>query len=158
MPALDSTSKESNIRDSIKKYWVDNLYTTDGVQLTFDKYLSTPNVQGHAVDKWVSINFGDMQLSDMSYHILNIYCCTRSDGEGFKLAQLRDKTFKYLVDGDKTDGMARIAFYRSRASGAWTLLDGGMVVQDVTESRQFEAEDGTKYKILTCRLRFSAKV
>ena len=66
MPALDSTSKESNIRDSIKKYWVDNLYTTDGVQLTFDKYLSTPNVQGHAVDKWVSINFGDMQLSECS--------------------------------------------------------------------------------------------
>jgi|GEM_PF-1166121 len=158
MPDLDSTAKEANIRDSIKKFFVDSLYSTEGVQLTFDRYLATPNIQGHGVDRWVSINFGDLQMSELSTHTLNIYCCTRSDGEGFKLAQLRDKVYKYLVDGDRTDGMARISFYRSRAAGAWTLLETGMVVQDIIESRQFEAEDGTKYKILTCRLRFSSKV
>jgi len=158
MTELDSTAKESNIRDSIKRYFADNLYKTDGISLTFDRYLSTPNIQGHAVDRWVSINFGDMQMSELSTHVLNIYCCTRSDGEGFKLAQLRDKVYKYLVDSTTTDGMARIPFYRSRATGAWTLLSTGMVVQDVMESRQFEADDGTKYKILTCRLRFSSKV
>ena len=98
MPDLADSAKESNIRDSIKRYWIDNLYTTEGVQLTFDRYLSTPSIQGHTVDKWVSINFGEMELSSLSTHMLNIYCCTRSDGEGFKLAQLRDKTYKYLTD------------------------------------------------------------
>jgi len=158
MSELDSTAKESNIRDSIKKYFVDNLYTSEGVPLTFDRYLDIPNVQGHALDKWVSINFGDMFMTELSTHILNIYCCTRADSEGFKLAQLRDKVYKYLVNGDNTDGMARIAFYRSRASGDWTLLTTGMVVQEVMESRQFETEDGTKYKILTVKLRFASKV
>ena len=156
--SLDDTAKESNIRDSLKKYMVDSLYTTEGVQLTFDKYLSTPSIQGHQVDKWVSINFGDMHLSELSTHDLQIICCTRSDGEGFKLAQLRDKVYKYLTDSTQTDGMARFAFYRSRASGAWTQLDGGFIVQEVMESRQFEADDGTKYKVLTVRLRFSSKV
>jgi len=156
--ALADTAKESNIRDSIKKYWVDSLHTAEGVQLTFDKYLSTPNIQGHQVDRWVSINFGEMALSSLSTHILEIYCCTRKDGEGFKLAQLRDKVYKYLTDNTKTDGMARIPFYRSRATGAWTLLAGGMIVQDVMESRQLEAEDGTKFKILTVTVRFSSKV
>ena len=158
MPNLADSAKESNIRDSLKKYFIDNLYTTEGVQLTFDRYLSTPSIQGHTVDKWVSINFGEMELSSLSTHMLNIYCCTRSDGEGFKLAQLRDKTYKYLTDNTKTDGSARIPFYRSRATGAWTLLAGGMIIQDVMESRQYDAEDGTKFKILTVRVRFSSKV
>jgi len=157
MPDLDSTAKEANIRDSIKKYFVDSLYTTEGLQVTFDKYLSTPNVQQKAVDRWVSVNFGGLELSELSTHSLNIYCCTRADGEGFKLAQLRDKVYKYLTDNTQTDGMARITFYRSRADGNWTTI-GYILVQDVIESQQFEADDGTKYKILTARLRFSSKV
>ncbi len=158
MTDLDSTAKESNIRDSLKRYFVISLYDTEGVQVTFDRYLSTPDIRSKSVDRWVSINFGGMELSELSSHMLNIYCCTRSDGEGFKLAQLRDKVFKYLTDNTQTDGMARIAFYRSRADGNWTLLDGGFVVTNVIESQQFEADDGTKYKILTANLRFSSKV
>jgi len=155
--ALDNTAKESNIRDSIKKFFIDSLYTAEGVQVTFDRYLSTPDVRSKSVDRWVSINFGGMELSELSSHMLNIYCCTRADGEGFKLAQLRDKVYKYLTDNTQTDGMARITFYRSRADGNWTGI-GYFIVQDVIESQQFEADDGTKYKILTARLRFSSKV
>jgi len=159
MTDLDSTAKESNLRDSIKKYFVDNLYTTEGVNVSFDRYLSTPNVQTKATDRWVTVNFGNMSMSDLSQYTLAIYCCTRADGEGFKLAQLRDKVFKYLVDTAMPDGMARIPFYRSRADGAWTLLDGGIVVQGpVIESAQYEADDGTKFKILDIRLRFGSKV
>jgi hypothetical protein len=156
--ALDDTAKEANIRDSLKKYFVDSLHTGEGVELTFDKYISTPNVRSKSVDRWVSINFGGMDMDVLSSLMLNIFCCTRSDGEGFKLAQLRDKVFKYLTDNTKTDGMVRIAFYRSRADGAWTLLGGGFLVSNVIESQQFEADDGTKYKVLTVTLRFSSKV
>ena len=155
--SLDDTAKESNLRDSLKKYFVDSLYTAEGQQITFDKYLTTPNIQGKSVDRWVSINFGGLDMSVLSSYPLNIYCCTRADGEGFKLAQLRDKVYKYLTDNTQTDGMARITFYRSRADGNWTAI-GYILVQEVIESQQFEADDGTKYKILTARLRFSSKV
>ena len=158
MPDLDATAKESNLKDSVKRYFIDSLYKTEGVHVTFDKYLSTPSVQGHKVDRWVSINFGGIAMSSMSQFILRIFPCTRADSEGFKLSQLRDKVFKYLVDADMTDGMARIPFYRSRAEGAWTLLDTGMVVQDVIESDQLDADDGTKFKEMTVRIRFSSKV
>jgi len=157
MTSLDDSAKESNIRDSIKRFFIDNTYKIDGIHLTFDKYISTPNVQGKAVDRWVSINFGAMSLSEMSTHILEIYCCTRKDGEGFKLTQLRDKVFARLTDNTMTDGMAAFTFYRSRATGAWTPI-GSIIIQDIMESGQFEAEDGTKFKILTTRLRFSSKV
>ena len=159
MPDLDATAKEANVRDSIKKYFVDSLSTTEGLNVSFDRYLSTPDIRSKATDRWVTVNFGPLNMDVMGSHMLNIYCCTRSDGEGFKLAQLRDKVYKYLVDNTKTDGMARIAFYRSRADGNWTLLDGGFVVQHpVIESQQYEADDGTKFKILTVTLRFSSKV
>jgi hypothetical protein len=156
--SLDETAKESNILDSLKKYFVDSLETVEGLNVSFDKYLSTPNTQGHAVDKWVSINVLNMNLSDLSGLDLNIFCCTRSDGEGFKRAQLRDKVFKYLTDNTKTDGMARIAFYRSRADGNWTLLPGGFVVLQPIPESNFTLEDGTKVKHLVPRLRFSSKV
>ena len=158
MPELDSTAKESNLKDSVKRYFIESLYKTEGVHVTFDKYLSTPRIQGKAVDRWVSINFGSLAMSSMSQFILRVFPCTRSDSEGFKLSQLRDKVYKYLVNADMTDGMARIPFYRSRAEGAWTLLGSGIVIQDVIEGDQLDADDGTKFKEMTVRIRFSAKV
>jgi hypothetical protein len=63
----------------------------------------------------------------------------------------------YLTDTSQTDGMRRITFYRSYASQAWDVI-GALLVQLDPESEQFEAEDGTKYKMLNARLRWSAKI
>ena len=156
--ALDPTAREANVRDSLKKFFVDSLKTAGGHPVTFDVSLATPNIQGTAVDKWYAIGFGSLAMATLSSFIVNIYCCTRQDTEGFKLAQLRDAAYDYLIDTDQTDGMKRIAFYRSRASGSWTLLDGGIVVQEIIESGQMEAPDETKYKILTVLMRFASKV
>lgn len=156
--ALDPTAREANIRDSLKKFFVDSLETAEGHKVTFDVSLATPNIQGEDVDKWYAIGFGSLDMETLSSFTINIFCCTRRDSEGFKLAQLRDTVYSYLIDTDQSDGMKRVAFYRSRASGSWTLLDGGMVVQDIMESGQMEAPDETKYKILTVRMRFASKV
>ena len=156
--SLDPTAREANIRDSIKKYFVDNLYTNEGVELTFDKSLSTPPVtQGISANRWVSVKFGQMSFGPFSEVYLDVACCTRQDSEGYRLAQLRDTVMGYLTDTSPSDGMRRIPFYRSRAAGAWTLL-GALLVQDVSESMQMELEDETKYKVLTVRLRFASKV
>lgn len=155
--SLDSTARSANIRDSIKKYFVTNLSTTEGLFLSFDTSLSTPNIQGTAVDKWVMIRFGDLDRKFGS-HILNVYCCTRKDSEGFKLCQLTDKVMGYLTDATQTDGMARIPLYRSSATESWTLLDGGFVVIVEGESSQYESEDDTKFVIINIRLRWGAKI
>jgi len=155
--ALDPTARESNIRDSLKRYFVDNLNTTEGIPVTFDVSLSVPTLQGTAVDRWYAIGFGALGMEALSSFAVNIFCCTRRDAEGFKLAQLRDTAYEYLIDEDQTDGMARITFYRSRAAGAWTNI-GGIVVSEVIESGQMEGPDETKYKILTAIMRFGSKV
>lgn len=156
--ALDPTAREANFRDSIKKYFVDNLETIDGIPLTFDKALSSPNIQGKTVHKWVTILFGSAHIDTMSEIYFRIFCCTRQDNEGFKLAQLKDTVMGYLTnDGSVGDGQVRIPFYRSYANQAWSLL-GSLLVIDVMDSDQLEAPDETKYKILTVRLKTASKM
>ena len=158
--ALDPTSREANIRDSCKKFYVDNFETTSGLVVTFDKGLNFPRLSGQpmTVNKWVNIDFGSLDTSAMSLFLNQIYCCARQDREGFKLAQLRDTVMGYLTDsgGLYTDNMARIPFYRSYENQAWTSL-GGMVIQEIAESGQMDAPDETKYKVLTVTIRFASK-
>lgn len=156
--ALDPTARLSNILDSLKKYFIDSLHTAEGKEVMFDKSLSTPDLQDKSVDRWVVINFGSISMETLSEIYLNVFVCSRKDPEGFKNSQLRDTIFGYLIDTDKTDGMARIPLYQSRAVGAWTQLGGGFVVQEIVEGPLFEAEDLTKYRQLTIRLRWAAKV
>ena len=158
--ALDPTARESNYRDSIKKFFVDNIKVASGIPLLFDPNISTPRLIGHSnqnVDRWVAVHFGSLSMGYMSEGILDVYCCTRRDNEGFKLAQLRDTVVGYLTDTDSTDGMKRITLYRSYADQAWDVL-GAILVQDISESPQMKEEDDTKYKVLTVRLRFASKI
>jgi len=151
--SLDATSREANIWDSIKKYFVDNL----SYSLTFDKALSAPNLRGKSVDRWVSFSLNDVVIGDMSDIILDIYCCTRQDNEWHKLSQVRDTVFSLLVDDTKTDTMRRITFYASHPTNDWTSI-GALLVTDIMESPRLEAEDDTKFKILHVRLRTASKV
>ena len=93
----------------------------------------------------------------LSEHQIDVICCSRKDNEGFKLAQLRDTVMAYLTDTTQTDGMRRITLYRSFASQAWTIL-GGILVTEVVESPQNDAEDETKFVVMTCTLKWAAKV
>ncbi len=154
---LDSTSRESNVRDSFKKFILDNLVSVEHLNVTFDKRLTSPKIQGGEVDKWISFNFGPMSGGAVSSLHVMVLPCTKKDAEGFKLAQLRDKVMGYLTDNSQTDGMRRIPFYRSSASETWQLL-GGMIVDIFPdESGVMEDDTGVKYKIIEAVLRWGAK-
>lgn len=154
--ALDPTARRANFKDSIKKWAVDDIESAER-PVTFDKWLSTPDIAGGSAKKWVSFNLGSVDREMLSEILLDIICCTRADSEGFKLAQLTDNVMAELSDTTKTDGMKRIPFYRSYSDREWELI-GGILVQDVTESNEMEAEDGTKFVILSCRLRTASKI
>ena len=156
--ALDATARESNIRDSIKKYFVDNIARGENIELTFDRGLTEPKITGQrSVSKWISINFEWLILDTLAEINLDVILCTREDPEGYQLAHLRDKVMGYLIDTSQTDSMARITHYKSQEGQPWTVI-GGMIVQSVgPESPQMVADDGTKYKIIPVRIRFGAK-
>ena len=158
--ALDSTARESNVRDSIKKYFVDNLHTTEGIHVSFDRFVDAAellNTSPPNITRWVTVVFGAMERDVMGSIFLDVYCCTRQDAEGFRLAQLCDTVLGYLTDEDTTDTMKRIPLYRSRASGPWSKI-GDLLVHEIIESQEMVAPDKSKYKLITVVLRWSAKV
>lgn len=157
--ALDPTAREANYKDSMKKYLVDSLVTIEGLKVTFDPRMYIPETfkaSNPNVKKWVSVKFSNMYRDDMSDAMLELRACTRQDNEGFILSQLCDNIIGYLTTTEG-DGIKRITFYRSYPSQAWEVI-GGIVVQDVMESRELEAEDDTLYKIITVTLRFASKI
>ena len=151
--ALDSTAREANIWDSIKRYFLGNLSYT----LTFDKALSVPEIRNKIVDRWVSFALDDIVMGDLSTIQLSIYCCTRQDKEWHKLAQVRDSVYESLIDVTKTDTMRRIMLYASHPTDAWTEI-GTLMVDEIVESPRMEADDETKFKIIHVRLRTASKV
>ena len=155
--ALDPTAREANYRDSMKKYIVDNIKVTEQINLSFDKTINAPVLTSKNLRRWVVVNFGTLHRDHLSSAILDVYCCTRQDNEGFRLAQLTDIVVGYLTD-NTGDGMKRITLYRSYPPPtAWDVI-GGIVVQDIHESSKLLAEDETKYKLLTVLLRFASKI
>ena len=157
--SLDPTAREANVKDSIRKYFIDNVHRGEGIHVMFDRTLSAPKTTGQRqVDEWLTVNFGFMDLTTLSEINLDLYVCTRKDPEGWKLAQLRDKVVNYLIDTTQTDSMARISFYKTYPEDPWILL-GAFIVQDFgPESPQMVADDETKFKLIPVRLRWGAKV
>jgi len=158
--SLDPTARLSNVLDSIKKYFVDNITGNHGYQIIFDKSLTTPEVfQTHSWKKWVVINMGQLNRNE-GYLIIHIFCCTREDDEGHILAQMTDNVMGYLSDTTQTDSLARIPLYRSRATGAWELLQGGFVVLVNGEfpNQDLLDKDGTKFSVIDVTLRWVAKI
>lgn len=153
--ALDATAREANLRDSIKKFFIDNLPSS--VKITFDRGLSSPNLSGHTTDTWVAVNFGNDDPGPLSVAFLLVYVCSRQDNEGYKLAQLRDKVVTILSNTTYSDGMQRIPFYASHPTNPWTQV-GTMLVQDFYIGNELRMEDETKYRLITVKLTWAAKV
>jgi len=152
---LDATAREANIRDSVKKFFID----TYSVPMSFDKALSQPDLQGRTVHKWINVIIHLSEVALLSDTLVHVYCCTRQDNEYFKLSQLRDTIVEGLsIDSStsQSDAFKRITFYQSHPTNPWTEI-GKLLVTEVYESIPMEGPDETKYKIITVRLRAPAK-
>lgn len=154
--SLDATARESNLRDSVKKYFIDTFFTAGGYKLTFDKGLAIPKIQGNEVDRWIAVQFGPIDMDTVSEFSVEIYCCTRQDPEGYRLAHLRDAIVDGLIDSDQTDGRKRIVFYQSNTN-PWTAI-GALIPILRPESGQMTASDGTKFKVIPVDFKWGAKI
>ena len=153
--ALDPTARKANVKDSVKKFFVDALSTGEGIEVVFDTLVD--DRPPSEPDRWVTVRFGPIGFDYLSECNLSVFCCTRKDSEGFKLAQLRDTVVGYLSDTTRSDGMARIPFYRSYPSQPWLLL-GALLVQSLAEEGEGVTADDTKFCLLSVRLRWESKV
>lgn len=154
---LDPTAREANFMDSVRKFFVDNIETGEGITVTFDTFFDIPKFTNRDRTRWLSVNIGPLDRGFLTELSLDLFLLQREDPEGFRLAQFGDLIMGYLSDIDETDGMKRIPFYRSYADQPWTLI-GALLVIDVIEGDRDTAKDQTKYKQLTVLLKVASKV
>ena len=154
---LDETAKLANITNSLKKYFVDSLFTGESIQLDFDKsyqdvYAALPD----RVDQWLIVAFDTSVMDTLAELGFTIYLYSRKDPEAVNLFVLRDKVMSYLIDIAQTDGMARITLY----DAAWGIVGAAVIVLPTgrQESSNFVAKDGTKFRYISASLRWGAKV
>ena len=154
---IHGTASLANIYDSVKKYFVDNLYTIESISTMFDRSLSDPATADLALQQWVVVNYGEYLPGNISKISLDIYCCTREDVEGYNLVRLRDTVLGYLTDATALDGKRRIKLWQSHSTNPWIEISG-MVLQFDIESQVFFAPDETKYKALGCTLLWGSTI
>ncbi len=156
---LSPLSRESNYKDSLKKFFIDFL-REQNIPVTFDRLLNFPAVfseifviKDERVDKWVSIiSGGTTERIPIISAFPVIYVCSRRDNEGYKLAQLRD-----LVKG-KLEESRSIPFYRSYPEPMEWELIGRMTVYYLGESEQLTIQDGTKVKRMSLELKWASTI
>lgn len=147
--SLDPTASEFFFRSSIKKYLIDNLSTTEGVLVVFDKTILYEVVSSYGVNEWLVINFGAFNRSFISKNTIEINCCTRKDAEGVNLSKLGDKVIEYLTDISTTDTMRRITLYDATDANPTNWTDvGTMLVTQILEGAQRTTADQTKVKTI----------
>jgi hypothetical protein len=153
--AIEPTASLKNIKDSLKKYIIDEFVTNLGYKVTFDTNLLDPNLHDEKTKQWFVAHFGSSLRSGLSVQMLQLYCCTRKDVEGDNLIQLADDAFEKLTDSTQVDAKRRIDFYDSSGE-QWSSL-GQLIVGRIDDSDEFDGPDDTKYRILSCQIRWVAK-
>jgi hypothetical protein len=157
--ALDPTARETNFRDSVRKYLYDNLKTVEGYPLYFRQIFTTLDIRSNpSIDKWIVATFGERNLDLVTDAWMELRPCTRDDESFFKLIQITDKILGYLTPGSG-DGITRIPFYKSaEKTEDWEYLNSSILVYDVNVSKDLMAEDGTNFRVITIWFKFVSKI
>lgn len=153
--ALDATVRESNVWDSVRKFFVDNLKRGGpGIPIGFDIGLASPKIAGNeVVAKWINIESGSIDSKTVSSYSFRVICCTRKDNAGFKLTQLRDTLMGYLKPSGE---QGIIPLYQTREGGEWGTAIGGMLIYINGESERLTSSNEIKFKVVDVTLKWGA--
>lgn len=139
---MDATLKETNIWRSVKKFWLDEL---PEIKIFFDNIVVTPTFPD--VDNWIVIKVEGLTPEQVSYAFMTIFMFSRKDAEGDDLVALRDEVINALFPGF-------INLYDTSES-PWTKI-GGILVQDITQSRTVPSPGSSRMRYIESTLRWGA--
>jgi hypothetical protein len=151
--AIDPSLSETCLKNSIKKFFVDNIFTAESIDIDFDVQYVLPKLADIKVDKWISVKFGSINGGTLSKSHVILHLFTRKDTEGIDLSAMRDIIVGKLFDETATDGVVRIPFYDL----LWNQV-GGIMTRISSEAEEpMVLEDDTKYKWIRVELSWGAK-
>jgi len=125
-------NKESNIRNSIKKFFLDGINAVEGIPVHF-----TTNIDQSELSEWI---FVDCSNESMTGHVSRkrviVYVFTRDDPEYDRLHEIMDKVISYFHPG-------HIALY----DGDWNEV-GGAKVEVLPVGALRKTKDNSNFKAM----------
>ena len=122
--ALSPETRHSDLKGSLKKYFVDNLETTSEIKLFLKWIPDVPvDASGNKLDQWAIIILGDHNLGTVAECFVEINLFTRNDNEGDDLTALYDLLMNYIIDEGSSNGLVSIPYY-DISSIPWVKVGG----------------------------------
>lgn len=140
---LDDTLREELLYNSIKKFFIDNIKTDEGIHVAFDRTVSPP--EDETINQWVNVRIEDNVPNHVTMATVSIYMFAREDLEGNDLSRLRDKVMDKLYSG-----------FMDLYDDSWNKF-ASAIISVVGLDEAGYLEDGTKMKSLLIELRWGAK-
>jgi len=104
---LDKTQKEHHVFLSLKKLFVDELWSIHNIPVEFGFVDERP--QGH--DQFIVVLINEFIPSTVSSVTATIFMFSKHDGEQGQLSQLYDTVLSLFLSADEEHGFKRIPFY-----------------------------------------------
>jgi hypothetical protein len=141
---MDATNKETNLKRSIKKFFVEGLTT---VPVYFDREITT-GLLSNTPNQWVNVMIQAIKPMSVSIASMPVYLFSKLDPEGDALSALRDTVVELLEPG-------RIDLYDTSVS-PWVKIGGLFLIID-GQSRLTYNPDQSKMTWIMTTLRWGAK-
>ena len=153
---LSPETRVSDFENSVKKYFIDNLQTTENVPLFFDWMEDIPvDSNGVKLLSWIIISFGYVQLGTVAECSVNVHIFTRNDFESQNLNILMDKVNSYIINEDAVNGLHTIPYYNT-ISLPW-VVNGGIIpfIRNIYGVESLK--DNTKMRTILLTMRWGSK-
>jgi len=96
--SLEPENKVTNVRYSLKKFFVDNIEIKRGINVYFDRSL-TPKSPDKDIDRWMLFALGGIVPAVVSEMPITIHVLSRRDIEGDDIAEMLDILLEELHPG-----------------------------------------------------------
>lgn len=144
---LNDTAKEVNIKSSLRRFFIEELYQTGSIPVVFGQGFAYPS--GLNSDVWVNVEFNEIYWGHNSKTFPDLFVCTN---KGYDDHYLDEKTdvirgmMSEADDEDSTDGWKRITLYKYAATQPWDVIGHAQIIEVLTPTGVITVDGVEGYK------------
>jgi len=94
---MKDREKHTNLKRSLRKYFVEYFYDTNGIEISFDKNIAIPFLKDTSVSQWVAIHIEGREIDTINECSVILFCCCRY---GTDLDVLTNTALNALIEDD----------------------------------------------------------
>lgn len=158
---LNETGKETNIKASLRRFFIEEFYQTANVPVLFGQGFAFPS--GLNSDVWANVEFNQIYWGHNSKMFPDIFVCTNKGYDDHYISQMVDMLRGLMSDADNessTDGWKRITLYKYADTQPWDVIGYAQIIEVLapTDVITVDGTEGYKFSKLVPEISWAAQV